>query len=105
MENFRKKFLVNSSETGRYIVFSFRTKKQYFVEPIGDPHLEWGSLDQRTGKLIAKKGWKKFRGSIDEENSMITKENGFSKVHNLEVGMNPLGFIEQLDKQYPTILD
>lgn len=102
MKKIIENFLVNSSETGRYIVFSFRTKRKYYVETIGDPHLEWGSIDQSSGKLTNKKGWKKFRGSIDEDDSIITKENGFDKIHNLKVGDNPLSFIDELDKKYPT---
>lgn len=102
-ENIRKKFLINSSETGRYIVKSLRTKKEYFVEPIGDPHFEWGSVNQSTGKMSVKKGWKKYKGSIEKEESLISKENGFNKVHNLKNGMNPLSYIEELDSNYPTI--
>ncbi len=96
----RKNFLVNSSETGRFIVKSLVTGKEYFVECIGDPHLEWGSLDQSTGKLTVKKGWKKFRGSIDESQSLITKENGFDTIHNLPIGNSPLAYINELDLKY-----
>lgn len=100
MKNIREKFLINSSETGRFIVKSIRTGKTYYVEPIGDPHLEWGSLDQSTGKLTVKKGWKKFRGSIDESQSLITKENGFDTIHTLPIGNSPLAYINELDLKY-----
>lgn len=100
MKNIREKFLINSSETGRFIVKSIRTGKTYYVEPIGDPHLEWGSLDQSTGKLTVKKGWKKFRGSIDESQSLITKENGFDNIHSLPIGNSPLAYINELDSKY-----
>lgn len=96
----RKNFLINSSETGRHIVRSLETGKEYYVECLGDPHLEWGSLDQATGKMTVKKGWKKYRGSIDADESLITKENGFDKVHDLPVGINPLYYINELDKKY-----
>jgi len=32
------------------------TNKVYFIEPIGDPHVDWGSVDQSSGKLNVKKG-------------------------------------------------
>lgn len=99
----KNEFLINSSETGRFIVKSIRTGKTYFVEPIGDPHLEWGSLDPASGTMNNKKGWKKYRGSIDPQQSLITKENGFDKIHNLNNGENPLGFINDLDSKYPSL--
>lgn len=50
-------FLIKSEQTGRFIVTSKVTSKVYFIEPQGDPHLEWGSIDQSTGKMNVKKGW------------------------------------------------
>lgn len=50
---------------------------------------------------MVKKGWKKNQGSIDKDVSMITKENGFSKIHNLEPGISPHAYIDMLDAQYP----
>ena len=96
----RFEFLKNSTETGRFIVKSKVTNKVYFVEPIGDPHVDWGSVDQSTGKLNVKKGWKKNKGSIEKEDSLITKENGFNKIHNLKKGESPLFYIDKLDKEY-----
>lgn len=98
----KSNFLVNSENTGRFIVSSVRTGKQYFVEAIGDPHVEWGSLDQSSGKMMVKKGWKKNKGSIEKEESMITAENGFEKIHELKAGESPLQHIEMLDSKYPT---
>jgi hypothetical protein len=48
-----------------------------------------------------KKGDGKYRGSVDEKDSMITLENGFKKVHELEPGMSPHAYIDHLDAQYP----
>lgn len=98
-----KNFLVNSEETGRFTVTSHRTGRKYFVEAIGDPHVEWGSIDQTTGKFNTKKGWKKNRGSIDACDSMIEEDKGFDKIHNLERGTSPLIYIAELDSRYPTI--
>jgi hypothetical protein len=98
------KFLSHTDETGRFIVTSQRTGRSYFVEPIGDPHREWGSIDPAAGsngKLMHKKGDGKYRGSIDEEDSLITTDNGFVKIHMLEPGMSPHAYIDHLDAQYP----
>ena len=97
----KQKFLINSEDTGRFIVKSLKSGKTYFVvEAIGDPHLEWGSLDPATKDLNNKKGWKKYKGSIEENETLITKENGFDKIYELKPGQNPLGFIEVLDNKY-----
>jgi hypothetical protein len=101
MKNIRDKFLINSEDTGRFIVTSIRTGKKYFVEAIGDPHIEWGSVDQSTGKFNVKKGWKKNKGSIEKEESLINAENGFEKIHNLKAGESPLIYIDSLDSKYP----
>lgn len=100
---FRSKFLTNTDDTGRFIVYSRRTDKTYWVEAIGDPHNQWGSIDPATKKLVNKPGYKKYRGSVDEEDSLITHENGFSKIHNLEPGDSPLAYIDMIDAKYPTV--
>jgi hypothetical protein len=102
MKDIKDKFLINSEDTGRFVVKSKRTGKKYFVEPIGDPHIEWGSIDQSTGKFNVKKGWKKNKGSIDKEDSMINTENGFEKIHELKAGESPLVYIDNLDSKYPS---
>jgi hypothetical protein len=103
MENLKQQFLTNTDETGRFIVTSSRTGRRYFVEAIGDPHREWGSVTpgDNTAKLATKKGWKKYRGSVDEDESLITKENGFTKIHDLEPGISPMAYIDMLDAAYP----
>lgn len=93
-------FLKDSSQTGRFIVKSSRTGRTYYIEPQGDPHLEWGSLDQSSGKMNVKKGWKKFKGSVEESETLITKENGFENIVTLKPGESPLGYIERIDAQY-----
>lgn len=96
----REKFLINSNDTGRFIVISKRTGKEYFIEPQGDPHVEWGSLDQSTGKMNVKKGWKKNKGSTEKEESLITDDNGFKNIVTLKAGMSPLAYIAELDSKY-----
>lgn len=99
--DFRKRFLAGTDHTGRFTVTSQRTGRTYYVEAIGDPHVEWGSVNPGTKDLMVKKAWKKYRGSVDAEDSLITKENGFTKIHELEPGMSPHQYIDHLDLQYP----
>lgn len=99
---FRKKFLEERDESGRFIVTSFRTGKQYFVEPIGDGRMaDWGSYNPSTGNIENKKGAGKFTGSITEKESMITKENGFEDIRYSGVGASPFSLIEEMDAKYP----
>lgn len=103
MNDLRSKFLTKSDETGRFIVFSQRTGKTYFVEPIGDVKTDWGSIDPATGNLMNKKGHDKYRGSVDEKDSLITKENGFEKITLLDKGVSPHHAIDVLDSKYPSL--
>ena len=98
-----KEFLVKSEDTGRFIVESKRTGRTYFIEPQGDPHIEWGSVDQSSGKMNVKKGWKKNKGSTEYEDSLITKENGFKNIITLKRGESPLSYIERVDAQYKAV--
>ncbi len=98
MKMTHKDFLVKSEDTGRFIVKSTKTGRTYFIEPQGDPHVEWGSVDVSTGKMNVKKGWKKNKGSTDKEDSLITKENGFENICTLKAGMSPLEYIERIDR-------
>ncbi len=96
-------FLVNSESTGRFIVTSFRTGKKYFVEPIENEHTPvWGDVNPATGKVEGSYG-EKYRGGIKEKESLITKENGFDKIHYAGTGSSPLSLITDLDAKYPTV--
>lgn len=99
---FRKRFFESRDDSGRFIVTSHRTGKSYFVEPIGsDRAADWGSFNPSTGNIENKKGFDKHRGSIDEKDSLITKENGFEKIHYAGVGASPFSMIDELDSKYP----
>jgi len=99
-KNIKEKFVYKTEDSGRFIVTSIRTGKKYYVEAIGDPHLSWGSIDQASGKMNVKKGWKRYKGSIEHEESLINKENGFEKIHSLKAGESPLEYIDRLDSKY-----
>jgi hypothetical protein len=102
---FTSKFLTNTDDTGRFIVNSKRTGRTYYVEPIDGrgktDWTEWGSIDLATGKMMNKPGFRKYHGAIDPKESLITPENGFSKITMLEPGMSPLAWINHIDDQYP----
>jgi len=99
-QELRKEFLTHTDDTGRFIIKSTKTNRTYYVEPIGDPHVEWGSVDPSSNKLAVKKGWKKNKGSVEENQSLISTENGFDKVHSLKPGISPLAYIKMLEEQY-----
>jgi len=96
-----KNFLKDRDNTGREIVISIRTGRKYYVEVIGDLRMaDWGSYNPSTGNIENKKGAGKYSGSIREEESFITKENGFDEIHYVQGG-SPYHLIEQLDSKYP----
>lgn len=94
--DFRKRFLLDSSETGRFIVKSLVSNKEYFIEAIGRQHSNWGDLNPATGKVEGSYG-EKFKGSIVEKDSMITSANGFDDVASLENWNDLLSEIEKRD--------
>lgn len=103
MNDIIKNFLVNSDETGRHIVTSYRTGKKYYVEPIGDGRMaDWGSYNPATGNVENKKGAGKFTGSVTFKESVITEDNGFKNILFVENG-SPYSAIEELDSKYPSI--
>lgn len=93
-----KNFLVNSDETGRFIVKSLKTGKKYYIEPLDNGNrTEWGDLNPSTKKLEGDYG-SKYKGSIKESESLITEGNGFENIVTLPPGYSPLDYIEQLEK-------
>ena len=99
-KEFTKKFMMNRDETGRFIVKSMKTGKTYYVEALdSDERTDWGDLDPVTKKMTGSYG-DKYKGSIRPEESLITKENGFDKIHTLGVGESPLDYINRIDDEY-----
>jgi len=86
-QEFLKNFLKDRDEIGREIVVSFRTGRKYYIEPIGNGRMaDWGSYNPSTGNIDNKKGASKSTCSVKEEESLITKENGFKNIHFVERG-------------------
>ena len=99
-KEFKKKFLTDTDETGRFIVKSLKTGKTYFVEPVNQgTRTNWGDLDPVTRKMTGSYG-EKYKGSIKPEESLITEENGFDRIHTLDVGESPLDYIDRIDDEY-----
>lgn len=96
-----EKFLTGTDHTGRFIITSKRTGRRYFVEPIGDTRPHWGDMDPATKQVSGDYG-RKYRGSIDPEESLITEKNGFENIRILEKGTSPILAIEEIDSQYPS---
>jgi hypothetical protein len=101
MNNIHKQFLTNTDHTGRFVVTSARTGRKYFVEPIGKTKTNWGDVQSYGSGVVTGSYGQKYRGSIDEDDSLITEENGFKNIRMLDPGTSPLACIEQIDSQYP----
>ncbi len=81
-------------ESGRYWVI-MKSGRKFMVEEWGTNHTQWGDIDPATKKL--NKIRVKDVEEIDEDNTMITKENGFKNICFLKPGTSPIGFIDALD--------
>jgi len=99
----RKNFLTHTDDTGRFIVKSKRTGITYAVEPTGTVRTDWGSYNPSTGNVENKKGTGKYRGSIDEEDTLITEDNDFKNIITLEPGTSPLAYISMVDAKRPSV--
>lgn len=98
---FKKKFLTNTDETGRFIVKSLKTGKTYYVESIdGNEKISWGDYNPATKKFETDNYGSKYKGSIKPEESMITENSGFDKIHTLQPGESPLDYINRIDEEY-----
>jgi hypothetical protein len=93
---------VCNEQNGRFVVTSKRTGKTYYVEPIGKPRTIWGDMDPATKKTTGSYG-NKYQGSIDEKESVLTEENGFTNITYTGKGNSPFDRIAKMDAKYPTI--
>ena len=64
-EKVTNKFLSNRDETGRFTVYSIRTGKTYYVEPIITKHTpEWGSNFKVKYLAFNQKNTGQYRGAL-----------------------------------------
>ena len=89
------------SDTGRQFYVDLKTGKRFVIEVIDNSrgkHSDWGDIDPATKKVTGSYG-NKHIGSIHEDDSIITKENGFDKIYTLQPGESPYSFIDGLTKE------
>jgi hypothetical protein len=84
-----------TSETGRFMVTT-RSGRRFLVEPLGMTKTGFGDINPATKKVEGSYG-DKHRGSIDKEDSVITRDNGFRNITTLNAGTSPMGYIDMLD--------
>ena len=99
-KQFTERFLTNRDETGRFIVKSLKPGISYYVETLDEGERTcWGDHNPRTKKFETG-NYGKYKGSIKPEESLITEENGFEKIHTLKPGESPLEYINRIDDEY-----
>lgn len=85
------------SKTGRY--FIVKDGRKFLVEPIdntfGLGRKKWGDIDPATKTVQGDYGNKEI-GAIHENDSIITKENGFKNITTLGVGVSPDSYINTI---------
>jgi hypothetical protein len=70
----KQRFFENRDETGRFMVYSFKTGIRYFVEPLlGGEKRKFGDLNPATGKVEGNYG-DKYIGAIHSSESLITEK-------------------------------
>lgn len=79
------------STTGRYFYHDPRTGRRFCVEPISDRDQKQEEKTWTNGGIDQVRG-----GSIREDESIITAENGFTGITTLEPGVSPDAFIQAL---------
>lgn len=84
-----------SEDTGRFLVVDAESGRKFLVEPVGNPRTNFGDINPATNKLEGNYG-SKYRGSIDEEDSVITEEKGFT---NIGYAQNPMDYVNNLLKK------
>lgn len=93
----RQRFLEKTDDTGRFIVYSYKTGISYYVEPLdGGERRGFGDVNPATGKVEGAYG-EKYKGSVHPRESLITKENGFENIQVLPAGTSPNGTINEID--------
>ncbi len=99
-QEFFKKFLKETDDTGRFMVRSSKTGILYCVEPIDPRHNKserFGDINPATGEVEGAYGLK-YKGSVKKEESLITEENGLINIKELSEGTSPHSYIEAIDE-------
>lgn len=84
------------SHTGRFYIVDEETGRKFCIEPISNKNrTNWGDVNPATKKVEGKYG-KKYKGSVEKNESIISEENGFKNIKILESGKNPQDYINEL---------
>lgn len=82
--------------TGRYMIVS-KAGRKFMVEPIAERGQKIDGHAFTNGGISGDEVKnKQLGGSIREEDSVITEENGYKKIVTLPPGVSPNGFIEAI---------
>lgn len=73
-----------------------KSGRKFCVEAIGNVRTDWGNITYGEQKGLEKVSAKETN-TIQPEDSIITKENGFKNIATLAPGTSPFGYIEVLD--------
>jgi hypothetical protein len=92
-----KRFLTNTDDTGRFVVYSTKTGIAYYVEPLeGGERRDWGDVDPATKATTGTYG-EKYRGAVHKRDSLIDEKHGFQNVTTLPAGTSPNWHIDYID--------
>lgn len=85
------------SKSGRFRIT--KGGRTFVVEPIdnfqGMGRKKWGDIDPATKTVTGDYGNKSV-GAVTEQESIITKENGYNDIHYTGVGVSPDSFIDKI---------
>lgn len=99
-DEIRKKFFFKTEDSGRFVVKSLNTGKTYYVETFDEGEItKWGDLNPSTNKVEGDYG-SKHKGAIKRSESLITEENGFTNIRELQPCESPLDYINRIDDEY-----
>ena len=88
------------SKTGTHIYTDLETGRKFMIEVIDNSQgkqNQWGDIDPATKEVTGSYG-NKYIGSITEDETEITIENGFDEIYTIQ-GESPYSFIDKLLKK------
>lgn len=77
--------------TGRYFYVDKASGRKFCIEPISGRNQRKTDKEVDIGGVMQTEG-----GSINECDSIITEENGFTNITYLPAGVSPDGYIQQI---------
>ena len=88
------------SQTGRYVVVDQKTGRRFVVEPISERDQKIDGQVFTNGGIGGDSVKNDQRGgSVREEDSVITPENGFGRIEYAKPGESPMDVIDRMLKE------